>query len=151
MSHHLFLSCRFLFMTLAKNNNVRIVNNVNDFKVYHQFREELINNEFRFAAALKKGAEKFLQAVRKLWWTRRLLQIMQLKKNMMKRMTVKPSKFWEDRSESNVIFVSVHIRRGDYAEWLQRNLNGYNVSKLFFVKAMDWFRKKVSLGFLIFY
>ena len=137
-------------MTLAKKNNIRIVNNVNDFKVYHQFREELINNEFRLSAALKKGAERFLQAVRKLWWTRRLLQIMLLKKDMIKTRTQKPSKFWKYPSESDVIFVSIHIRRGDYAEWLLRNINGYMVSKLFFERAMDWFRKKVSLDVLFF-
>ena len=139
-----------LFLTLAKKNNIRIVNNANDFKVYHQFREELINKEFRLSAALKKGAERFLQAVRKLWWTRRLLKIMQLKKDMIKTRTQKPSKFWKYRSESNAIFVSIHIRRGDYAEWLLRNINGYMVSKLFFERAMDWFRKKVSLGVFFF-
>ena len=145
MSHHLILPCRFSFMSLAKKNNVRIVNNVNDFKVYHQFREELIHNEFRFSAALKKAAVQYLKAVRKLWWTRRLLQIMQLKKDSIPPNQQKSSNFWEYPSESDVVFVSIHVRRGDYAEWLLKNIKGYTVSKLFFEKAMGWFRKKVSI------
>ena len=52
-------------------------------------------------------------------------------------------------SETKLMFVSVHIRRGDYAEWILNNLKGYLVSKLFFEEAMNWFRKKVSFDLRI--
>ena len=50
-------------MSLSTTKNIRIVNNVNDFQAFHPFRDEIINNEFKFSLALKKGAAKYLHNV----------------------------------------------------------------------------------------
>ena len=134
-------------MTMARKSNIRIINNVNDFKVYHQFREELVRKEFRFSTVLKNGAERFLHSIKKLWLTRSLLQMMDRKEDMLAHDGHKSSLKYP--SETKLMFVSVHIRRGDYAEWILNNLKGYLVSKLFFEEAMNWFRKKVSFDLRI--
>ena len=141
-----FINFRLPFMSLSTTKNIRIVNNVNDFQAFHPFRDEIINNEFKFSLALKKGAVKYLHNVRKLWQARRLLQIMQYHNEEEQREGNNSSRHWKFPSESSVTFVSVHIRRGDYAGWLLKNLKGYVVSKLFFEKAMDWFRRRVCIS-----
>ena len=133
-------------MSLSTTKNIRIVNNVNDFQAFHPFRDDIVNKEFKFSSALKKGAAKYLHNVRKLWQARRLLQIMQYHKEEEQREGNNSSRHWKFPSESSVTFVSVHIRRGDYAGWLLKNLKGYVVSRLFFEKAMDWFRRRVCIS-----
>ena len=48
-------------------------------------------------------------------------------------------------SENNGVFVSVHIRRSEFAERPEKDLQGHMVSRLFLKEALDWFRKKVVL------
>ena len=140
------INFRFQFMSLSKTRNIRIVNNVNDFQAFHPFRDDIVKNEFRFSAALKRGAEKYLHDVKKLWQARRLLQIMQHQKEGTQKEEYNSSRLWKFPSESNVTFVSIHVRRGDYSAWLLKNLKGYVVSRLFFKNAMDWFRKRVCIA-----
>ena len=137
------LNFRFQFMGLSKTKNIRIVNNVNDFQAFHPFRDDIVSNEFRWSSALKKGAEKYLHDVKKLWQARRLLHIMQHQKEGTQKVENASSRLWKFPSESNVTFVSIHVRRGDYSAWLLKNLKGYVVSRLFFKNAMDWFRTRV--------
>ena len=42
------------------------------------------------------------------------------------------------------ITVGVHVRRTDYSVWLEKKVNGRLLSKLYFQKAMDYFRDKYS-------
>ena len=140
------LDFRFQLMGVSQTKNIRIVNNVNDFQAFHPFRDDIVKNEFRFSAALSKGAEKYLHDVKKLWQARRLLHIMQHQKEGTQKVENASSRLWKFPSESSVTFVSIHVRRGDYATWLLKNLKGYVVSKLFFKNAMDWFRTRVCIA-----
>ena len=42
------------------------------------------------------------------------------------------------------ITVGVHVRRMDYSVWLEKKVNGRLLSKLYFQKAMDYFRDKYT-------
>ena len=42
------------------------------------------------------------------------------------------------------ITVGVHVRRMDYSVWLEKKVNGRLLSKLYFQKAMDYFRQKYA-------
>jgi hypothetical protein len=48
------------------------------------------------------------------------------------------------RFSSNVILVSVHVRRTDYLQWLADNVSGHMVSVHFFMAAMHMFRQKYN-------
>jgi hypothetical protein len=48
------------------------------------------------------------------------------------------------RSSSDVILVSVHVRRTDYLQWLADNVSGHMVSIHFFMAAMHMFRQKYN-------
>lgn len=41
-----------------------------------------------------------------------------------------------------VTFVGIHVRRMDYSVWLKNKVNGRLLSKLYFTKAMQYFREK---------
>ena len=127
-----------------KVNNIRIVYNVNDFEVYHEFRQDLINYEFQFNSILKRSAQKFLRDAFDLWKARRLLQMINAAGRSPSTYNQKLSSKFKGHLQDG-IFVSVHVRRGDYAEWLYKNLKGNLVSKLFFMEAMSWFRNRVGL------
>ena len=116
---------------------------------YDQFRSELVNHEFRMNPILIRDAQKFLHNAVKVWRSQKLLHIMnsgdvkfaQLDEE---NLYLEPTK---DPLKETVIFVSVHIRRGDYGDWLQEQLDGYLVTKMYFVEAMHWFRTKVNALF----
>ena len=44
--------------------------------------------------------------------------------------------------ETETVFVGIHVRRMDYSVWLKNKVNGRLLSKLYFTKAMDYFRSK---------
>ena len=52
----------------------------------------------------------------------------------------KDAKYKED--PKIVVYVGVHVRRGDMKEWL-RERNKLPVSKRYYEKAMNYFRNKV--------
>jgi len=46
-----------------------------------------------------------------------------------------------------IIFVSVHVRRTDFKEWMTEQVGGFVASKEFYVKAMDYLRTKFRCQF----
>ena len=123
------------------------MSDVDDFATFHQFRDELIRNEFRLSASLKRSTTKFLYSAKRLWITQRLLQTIQQNENIgnMKNYNYYKSRFWKHMSENNAVFVSIHISQGDYTERMVKNFHGQMVSKLYFTEAMNWFREKVII------
>ena len=123
------------------------MSDVDDFATFHQFRDELIRNEFRLSVSLKRSTTKFLYSAKRLWITQRLLQAIQQNENIanMKNYNYYKSRFWKHMSENNAVFVSIHICQGDYAERMVKTFHGQMVSKFYFTEAMNWFREKVII------
>ena len=125
------------------------MNDVDDFVTFHQFRDALIKSEFRLSSTLKRSANQFLLSVKKLWVTQRLLNTIQQYKELatMKNYKKYKEKVLEHMSGNSAIFVSVHISRRNNANWVEKSLQGNQLSKQFIEDAMNWYRNKVIYYF----
>ena len=106
----------------ADGGNVRIGGYPNDVRRVAAVRDDILA-EFRFGAAVRARAQAFLRSVA-------------AKATKRRRMRDGPN----NNGSSDVVFVGVHVRRTDYAEWTKARLGGVLVTARYFAAAMDAFR-----------
>jgi len=101
-----------------KKNNYRLMAWLLDMKSFKPFQYKLITEDFVFEPDMIEETDNIL-------------------KNL--------SQHFENNTRiENVVFVSVHVRRTDYADWMKKIVQGALTSSKYFLTAMDMMRKKYN-------
>jgi len=98
------------------NKNIALYQWTFSVREFNFYHHQLISEEFVFQQDMKNEAQKFLRHI------------------------VKNSTILKD-----LIFVSVHVRRSDFKEWMNTNARGgFVASQRFYLTAMEYYRSKYN-------